>query len=45
MSVTPLVQALPPNGQVATPTARGPLSDDEIRTDRLAVPDASRPRF
>ncbi|MGH7842449.1 MAG: pilus assembly protein N-terminal domain-containing protein, partial [Candidatus Binataceae bacterium] len=46
MSVTPqIVQALPANGQVAAPTARGPLSDEEIRTERLAQPDASRPRF
>jgi pilus assembly protein CpaC len=46
MSVTPqIVQPLPPNGRIANPVQRGPLSEDEIRTERLAVPDASRPRF
>jgi pilus assembly protein CpaC len=46
MSVTPqIVDALAVNGQVAYPTSRPPLSDDEIRTERLAQPDASRPRF
>jgi pilus assembly protein CpaC len=46
MSVTPqLVQALPHNGTVALPTDRGPLTGEEIRTERLTVPDASRPRF
>lgn len=46
MTVTPqLVQPLPPEGRVANPVDRGPLSEDEIRTAPLPVPDASRPRF
>jgi pilus assembly protein CpaC len=46
MSVTPqLVGALPEGGQAYLPTARGPLTAGEIETRRLAVPDASRPRF
>jgi Flp pilus assembly secretin CpaC len=46
MSVTPqIVQPLPTNGRIANPVQRGPLSEDEIRTERLAIPDASRPRF
>ena len=46
MTVTPqIVQPLPSNGTPFLPPERGPLTSDEIRTQRLAVPDASRPRF
>jgi len=46
MSVTPqMVEPLPPNGVVALPTDRGPMTQQEIRTERLPQPDASRPRF
>jgi pilus assembly protein CpaC len=46
MSVTPqMVQPLPSNGTVALPTDRGPMSYQEIRTDRVSPLDASRPRF
>jgi pilus assembly protein CpaC len=46
MSVTPqMVQPLPPNGTVALPTDRGPMSYQEIRTGRVNPLDASRPRF
>jgi pilus assembly protein CpaC len=46
MTVTPqIVQPLPGNGEAALPTDRGPMTTEEIRTRRLAVPDASRPRF
>ncbi|HXZ87076.1 MAG TPA: pilus assembly protein N-terminal domain-containing protein [Candidatus Binataceae bacterium] len=46
MSVTPqMVQPLPSNGTVALPTDRGPMSYQEIRTERLDQLDASRPRF
>jgi pilus assembly protein CpaC len=46
MSVTPqMVQPLPANGTVALPTDRGPMSYQEIRTDRVTPVDASRPRF
>jgi Flp pilus assembly secretin CpaC len=46
MSVRPeIVRPLPPNAQVLDPSARGPLTADEIKTQRLATPDAARPRF
>ena len=46
MSVTPqIVSALPSNGEVSVPTDRGPLTADEIRTQSVYPPDASRPRF
>ncbi len=46
MSVRPeIVGPLPPNGRVLEPSERGPLTEDEIRTQRLATPDAARPRF
>jgi pilus assembly protein CpaC len=46
MTVTPqIVQALPANGEAMLPIARGPLTEEEIRTQQLAEPDASRPRF
>jgi Flp pilus assembly secretin CpaC len=46
MAVVPqIVKPLPAEGQVFLPTRRGPLSADEIRTQELATPDASRPRF
>jgi Flp pilus assembly secretin CpaC len=46
MSVQPqIVGPLPPNAQVFEPSTRGPLTQDEIRTQRLATPDAARPRF
>ncbi len=46
MSVRPeIVRPLPPNGKVFEPSERGPLTEDEIRTQRLDTPDAARPRF
>ncbi len=46
MSVTPqIVAPLPSNGEVALPIDRGPLTTNEIRTDRVYPTDASRPRF
>ena len=46
MSVRPeIVRPLPPNAQVFDPSARGPLTAEEIKTKRLATPDAARPRF
>ncbi len=46
MSVTPqIVTPLPDNGQVALPVDRGPLTREEVRTERVYPPDASRPRF
>jgi len=46
MSVTPqIVGALPNNGEVALPIDRGPLTAEEIRTERVYPTDASRPRF
>jgi Flp pilus assembly secretin CpaC len=46
MSVTPqIVEPLPGNAQLAQPTDHGPMSQPEIQTERLPVPDASRPRF
>jgi len=46
MSVTPhIVGAIPPGGQVALPTERGPMTPQEIRTRELESPDPTRPRF
>lgn len=46
MSVTPqIVQPIPVDGRAATPIERPPLSAGDIRTERLAQPDESRPRF
>jgi pilus assembly protein CpaC len=46
MSVTPqIVAPLPGNGEVSLPIDRGPLTTDEIRTERVYPSDASRPRF
>jgi Flp pilus assembly secretin CpaC len=46
MSVTPqLVEPLPERGVVALPTDRGPMTAQEIRTERLPQTDVSRPRF
>ena len=46
MSVTPeIVRPLPSGGQVYLPTARPPMTAEEIKTERTATPDASRPRF
>jgi pilus assembly protein CpaC len=46
MSVTPeIVRPLPSGGQVYLPTARPPLTTEEIKTERIATPDAARPRF
>jgi Flp pilus assembly secretin CpaC len=46
MSVTPqIVTPLPEGGQVFNPISRGPLTHQEIETQRLMPPDASRPRF
>lgn len=46
MSVTPqIVGPLPEGGETALPIERGPLTDAEIRTQRLPVPNAARPRF
>jgi Flp pilus assembly secretin CpaC len=46
MSVRPeIVTPLPQGGQVFMPSERGPLTADEIRTQKLATPDVARPRF
>jgi Flp pilus assembly secretin CpaC len=46
MSVTPrIVGAIPPGGQIALPTERGPMTPQEIRTRELESQDAARPRF
>jgi pilus assembly protein CpaC len=46
MTVTPqIVAPLPPNGQVALPTDRGPMNSEEIKTRRVYPDDAARPRF
>ena len=46
MSVTPqIVRPLPSGGQVYLPTTRPPLTTEEIKTERTAMPDAARPRF
>ncbi len=46
ISVTPqIVRPLPAGGQVYLPTARPPLSAEDIKTQRLSTPDVSRPRF
>ncbi len=46
MSVTPrIVGAIPPGGQIALPTERGPMTPQEIRTRELDASDPSRPRF
>lgn len=46
MSVTPqIVEPLPNGGQVAQPSSEGPMTKEDIRTERLSSPDASRPRF
>jgi Flp pilus assembly secretin CpaC len=46
MTVTPqIVEPIPNISQVVQPTSYGPMSEDDIRTEPLAVPDVSRPRF
>ncbi len=46
MSVTPqIVRPLPAGGQVYLPTARPPMTAEEIKTEKTATPDAARPRF
>jgi Flp pilus assembly secretin CpaC len=46
MSVTPqIVTPLPQGGATYLPYAAPPLSSKDIRTERTALPDASRPRF
>ena len=46
MSVRPeIVAPLPTGAKVFEPSERGPLTNDEIRTQPLAEPDAARPRF
>jgi pilus assembly protein CpaC len=46
MSVSPqIVRPLPSGSQVYMPTARPPLTTEEIKTERTDVPDAGRPRF
>ena len=46
MSVTPqIVRPLPAGGQVYLPTARGPMTAEEIKTEQTSTPDAARPRF
>ncbi|HLX37310.1 MAG TPA: hypothetical protein VKR29_05890, partial [Candidatus Binataceae bacterium] len=46
MSVRPeIVNPLPQGGQVFMPSERGPLTADEIRTQKLDTPDVARPRF
>ena len=44
-SAPQIVQPLPANSRVVDPVDRGPINEQEIRTERLAQPDASRPRF
>jgi Flp pilus assembly secretin CpaC len=45
MSVTPqIVRPIPAGAEAAVP-ASGPLTSDELRTERVNPPDASRPRF
>ncbi len=46
MSVTPqIVRPLPSGGKVFLPTSHAPLTEADIRTERLSTPDAARPRF
>jgi pilus assembly protein CpaC len=46
MSVTPqIVRPLPQGARVFSPTVAPQLTADAIRTQRLATPDAARPRF
>ncbi len=46
MTVTPqIVRPLPTGSDVFLPTVHPPLTDAEIRTQRLSAPDAARPRF
>ncbi len=46
MSVTPqIVRPLPGGGKVFLPTSHAPLTEADIRTERLNTPDAARPRF
>ncbi len=46
MAVTPrIVNPLQSSGQVFLPSQRGPLTPEEVRTTRIATPDAARPRF
>ncbi len=46
MSVTPeIVRPLPEGAEVYTAAKRGPLTYQEIRTERTAAPEPSRPRF
>lgn len=46
ISVTPhIVRPIPEGGELALPTRRGPLTEQEIKTEPLKTPDASRPRF
>jgi len=46
MSVTPqIVRPLPSGGEVYLPTARPPLTAEEVKTERTLTPDAARPRF
>jgi len=46
MTVTPqIIRPIPAGIRVALPTDRGPLSPEEVRTQPLTQPDASRPRF
>jgi Flp pilus assembly secretin CpaC len=46
MSVTPeIVQPLPSNGQVYLPTHRPDMTPEEVKTEPIEPPDASRPRF
>jgi pilus assembly protein CpaC len=46
MSVTPqIVEPIPDGGSIALPTNVPELTNEDIKTQRLAVPDASRPRF
>jgi pilus assembly protein CpaC len=46
MTVTPqIISPIPWNGEPRLPTERRPLTEDEIRTQRLEQDDPSRPRF
>jgi len=46
MAVTPqIIGPIPPNGTPTLPTEHGPLNAEDIRTQRVYPPDATRPRF
>jgi pilus assembly protein CpaC len=46
MTVTPqIVQPIPAGATLALPTERGQMTAEEVRTQPLAAPDVTRPRF